>query len=283
MKFEKAVEKKTGLVFTLNQLELMTKGDERLKDLQCPNCGCKLIFHHSGTKKAYLSTKGNEDHSEDCELKVLAEQAASQTKYKGQADVLLTSSMQKSRSYTAFQDFKKLQDLEAGVAIKVAPPKSGTKSPRKGPITEKDELIKLIPKASGESTIDTELTKGRRVSTPTRHPNNLVQDDVNQTFKFSGWLDDITVQSNRIWFDVSFMDVQKRLIVNEAAFNKAPVNYDKLMETIKLKSSIEKVIFTCVIETIPSSTDGSLQCMIRDVTSILINGMQPAVYLAKLK
>lgn len=219
-------------------------------------------------------------------MRVQYENAKRQIRQTGEEDVRLTNKMRLSRAYYWYLQISRQLDLDAGVEPKkrIRSKKSTPKSRHKDDKTVVVSTAKLIPKITGESTISEEQIQGRRVPTARKQPSTLIESDVNQTINFGGILEDVIVESNHIWLVISSADVKKRVIINEAALNLAPVNFTELMATLKsrLKSLGKNPIFSCVIETIPSSKEGSIQCMIRDVSDILINGKAVSVYLAKL-
>lgn len=286
IKFSIAIDSETGNERTVRELDMIPNGDERLKHLQCPICSCSLSFRHSGVHQACFVTKKNVNHAENCEFKVNHENAKRQTRYTGVESVRLDDKARLSRAYSMFLKLKKQHDLDAGIELKRRGKrkKSAPKSLNKDDKTVVKNAPKLIPKITEESTIGEEQIQGRRVPTVYKYPNTLVENDVKQVINFGGYLEDVIIQANRVWLIISFGGVEKRLSINEAALNLAPINFDKLVTTLKYQLNLldEKPIFSCVIETIPSSKDGSIQCMIRNVSDILINGKAVSVYLAKL-
>lgn len=94
-KFTKAICSIDNTKYNIDSLDKLKNGDPVLDDLHCEKCGCRLIFHHSGKRAAYLATAPGCDHSEGCKKQVRREEAKERIQRKYVSDEPLTRSQQK--------------------------------------------------------------------------------------------------------------------------------------------------------------------------------------------
>lgn len=255
-------------VFTLNELDQLKSGNPIFNDLHCETCGCLLTFHHSSDRKAYLSTKSGQKHSEDCDKKFRVEQAKIRRSQNYAGTVSLTKSDQARLALAGYKVWKKKNK-----SINAAAKKNNISKHynRKSKVTTR---LKYLPVAGKNGTLTT-TDNGQKRSLRTRTPIVAVSNIskyIGQAIKVVGKVDKVVVQKYGAYIIVWRQGQLLKVVLNEATFRESAQGFKSVLK--ELSSRVENGFNadTCAVVDVIVDNDNNPLCILRVEDALVING-----------
>jgi hypothetical protein len=282
-KFNNARLGTTGKTVSVEEMEKLPIGDPKFDDLQCPECGCQLIFYHTGnTRVAHFSTRTGFEHDEDCPLGVDHSKATIVPRYTESEEIWLTPEMQHTRARSMYQSMKQKQNGNSSGDSGTRTSKR-TKSKNRVPSTVRTDEVHLVPTADKNKAgaVSGEMRKNVPIARIT--PNILKPSLINAPGTFGGVLREIRINRVRelVYIDTEYAGVNAYLVLNPAFFQGASTGCMDLLEAVA-KEFTDNTLITAVVDVVPDS-DGNPECMVREENSILLNGHPMRVYLSLIR
>lgn len=273
-KFKNAQDKQNGKLYNIDQLDKLKPTDLILSKLVCTYCGCPLIFHHSGKRKAYLSTKPGKNHSEECKKKVHREEAKERRIHKYVGNEALTRTQQ---SRIAKNGYKTWRRKSTSIAIKK---ENSSTSKRVTLKTKKTRSSSYRPVAESNGTVP----RGRKeekmhTRVPLVAPANI-ENYIGQAIKVVGRI--IGVKAKKYTASISLVrdGMENRVYLNEATFRNSAVGLRAALIELekRIRNKEFRALMCAVVDVIPDSK-GRPMCMLRTDDGLVVNGYEIRVAL----
>lgn len=232
MKIIIAKEQKSGVIFSLEELNKFEENDIRLKNLVCPNCGCKLSYYPEGVNKAFLKTRNNSKHEESCEYyfvsidKELLASADGVLRYKMNA---------KEKRERALDARKKLLEkdkkIEKIISRKEKSPNL-VKKKTENTLVEKRAKIQLVRDADlADANVSSEMVKGR-IRIIRKHANEINSRLIGKTINLMGFLEEIHFDKSTITLDIGYEGEIVKAVLTESFLASTSSNFPDLLKLI---------------------------------------------------
>lgn len=232
MKINIAKDKKSGLLFSLEELGKFKEDDSRLSNLLCPNCECELTYYPLGVKKAYLKTKNNSRHDESCEYYFVSVDKELLASSNG---ILRYKMNAKEKRERALDARKKLLN-EDKVTEKISSKKE--KSPNlvskktEKTIVEKRAKIQLVRDAGlADANVSSEMVKGR-IRIIRKHANEINSRLIGKTINLMGFLEGIHFDKSTVTLEIGYQGEIAKVVLTESFLAATSTNFTDFLKVI---------------------------------------------------
>lgn len=232
MKILVAKEQESGAIFSLEELSKFKENDIRLKNLECPNCGCELSYYPEGVKKAFLKTRNNSKHDESCEYyfvsidKELLASADGVLRYK------MNAKEKRERALDARKKLlKKDKESEKIISRKGKSPNLVKKKTENTQV-ERRAKIQLVRDAElADTNVSYEMVKGR-IRIIRKHADEINSRLIGKTVNLMGFLEGIHFDKSTITLDIGYEGEIAQAVLTEAFLTSASNNFPDLLMLI---------------------------------------------------
>ena len=275
VKFTTALYEKESKVYSLVQLDKLLIDNPILQDLHCLNCGCLLTFHHSGVRKAYLSTKSGEKHSEECNKKVLVEEAKERHSASKVISVGLTKTEQARLAKSGYNSWMKRQ-ISSSVDKKTNPP-----SKRSTSNTHKSKGKRYSPVAAVKGKVENDSGVKRKLSTRTPIVSVAnISRYIGQAIKVVGQIVKVKQSGNKAYLYFKRQDQIVRVLLNESTFMNSAVGLkDFLSKLSQIITQTKFIANACAVVDVIVDNMGNPLCVLRTEEGLNINGRRARIAL----
>lgn len=265
-KFEKARYSNTRTYYTVEQLDKLVPEDAVLQNLFCENCNCPLTFHHSGKRKAYLSTKPGYNHSESCNNKLKREAAVKRRVSRYSGSIALTRTQQARLAKSGYRAWMNRRNGTNRSSKR----KSISKRVTKKTIRETRAVFKPVADSNGTVPVGDakENVQGRTPLVPISNIGAYI----GQAIKVAGEIGDVHVGKNITSFKLIDQSNEVTIKLNEATFRNSAAGLKNVFLTLKSKLKDNFKAFCCAVVDVIPDTEGNPMCILRTEYALVVNG-----------
>lgn len=253
--------------YDIKSLDRLNPNSIILKHLCCENCGCKLTFHHSGKRKAYLATAPGHNHSSECRNKVYRKEAKERIRNKYAGTVTLTRTQQARLSMAGYLAMVK-PDRKISANVKYSVSKTVTKK------TVQTTSVSYRAVAGSSNGVIQVGNKNQKLHTRTPFvaPTNLYK-YIGQAVKIGGTITKIIVGKGLVTIYFARDSVIFEVHLNEATFRNSAVGLSNSLRELNFKIQNKGFMaLACAIVDVVPDSQGRPYCILRTEDGLNING-----------